>query len=128
MGARMQVIQKEDGTGATLRFLEGSGLDGEIDLTLDQLSQLIANLGRVRYAMTATQPQPSIGNVPFLPVYSTNWALQIDALTEGSTLAFQHPAFGPVGVVFGPEDSEKLVKGLKQHRALMAVNTSRSLS
>ncbi|GBQ89596.1 hypothetical protein [Asaia krungthepensis] len=125
MGARMQVVQKEDGTGATLRFLEGSGLEGEIDMSLDQLTQLIASLGRVRYAMTAGQPQPGIGNAPFLPVYSTNWALQIDALTEGSTLAFQHPAFGPVGLVFGPEDAEKLVKGLKQHRALMAANTSR---
>ncbi|WP_035442520.1 hypothetical protein ABHV46_09670 [Asaia sp. BMEF1] len=128
MGARMQVIQKEDGTGATLRFLEGSGIEGEIDLTLDQLSQLITSLGRVRYAMTANQPQPPIGNVPFLPVYSTNWALQIDALTEGSTLAYQHPAYGPVGLVFAPEDIEKLLKGLKQHRALMAANTSRQPS
>ncbi|CDG38875.1 MULTISPECIES: hypothetical protein [Asaia] len=125
MGARMQVVQKDDGTGATLRFLEGSGLEGEIDLTLDQLSQLIASLGRVRFAMTAGQAQPPIGNAPFLPVYSTNWALQIDALTEGSTLAFQHPAFGPVGLVFGPEDAEKLVNGLKHHRAIMSTNTSR---
>ncbi|GBQ11712.1 hypothetical protein [Swaminathania salitolerans] len=128
MSARMQVIQKEDGSGATLRFLEGSGLEGEIDLTLGQLSQLIASLGRVRFALTNNQPQPPIGNAPFLPVYSTNWALQIDALTEGSTLAFQHPAFGPVGVVFPPGDVETLIKGLKQHRALMAANTSRKPS
>ncbi|WP_199751844.1 MULTISPECIES: hypothetical protein [unclassified Asaia] len=121
----MQVVQKEDGTGATLRFLEGSGIEGEIDLTLEQLTQLIGSLGRVRYAMTANQPQPSIGNAPFLPVYNTNWALQIDALTEGSTLAYQHPAYGPVGLVFGPDDVEKLIKGLNQHRALMAANTSR---
>lgn len=125
MGARMQVTQKEDGTGATLRFLEGSGIEGEIDLSLDQLSQLITSLGRIRYAMTANLPQPTINNAPFLPVYNTNWALQIDALTEGSTLAFQHPAFGPVGLVFGPEDADKLMKGLKQHRAVMAPNAAR---
>ncbi|GAB6855433.1 hypothetical protein JCM15831A_24570 [Asaia astilbis] len=125
MSARMQVIQKEDGTGATLRFLEGSGVEGEIDLSLEQLGQLIGSLGRVRYAMTASQPQPPIGNAPFLPVYNTNWALQIDALTEGSTLAFQHPAFGPIGLTFTPEDVEKLGKGLSQHRAYMAAGTSR---
>ncbi|WP_025884935.1 hypothetical protein [Asaia prunellae] len=128
MGARMQVIQKEDGKGATLRFLEESGIEGEIDLTLAQLSQLIKSLGQVRYAITAHEPQPSIANAPFLPVYNTNWALQIDALTEGSTLAFQHPAYGPIGLVFGPEDADKLVKGLKQHRALMAASTSRQPS
>ncbi|AOX17602.1 hypothetical protein [Kozakia baliensis] len=119
MSPRMQVSLNDDGTGATLRFLEGSGIDGSINLNADQLSQLIASLGRVRQALVEKQTPPPIEGVQFTSVYRTNWALQIDTLTEGSTLAFQHPAYGPVGVVFAPPDVETLLKGLQRHRAIV---------
>lgn len=119
MKPRMQVSPHEDGSGATLRFLEGSGLEGAIDLTRDQLTQLIASLGRVRSALVEEEAPPPMEKASFVPVYRTNWALQIDALTEGSMLAFQHPAYGPVGVVFSPPDAEKLLKGLQKQRAIV---------
>lgn len=116
---RMQVLLNDDGGSAKLRFLEGSGVEGEIDLSVEQLTQLIVSLGRTRQAIVEATPPPPIEGSKFTPVYRTNWALQIDALTEGSLLAFQHPAFGPIGIVFAPPDAEKVLKGLQRHRAMV---------
>ncbi|AQS89186.1 hypothetical protein A0U93_01450 [Neoasaia chiangmaiensis] len=115
----MQVLLNDDGKNATLRFLEGSGIDGEIELSVEQITQLIASLGRTRQAMVGNLPPPPIEGAKFSPVYRTNWALQIDALTEGSMLAFQHPAFGPIGLVLAPPDAEQVIKGLQRHRAMI---------
>jgi len=117
--ARMQVSRSEDDSNVTLEFLEGSGAQGKLTLNVDQLTQLIANLGNARAALLEKQDVPKIEGAKFNPVYRTNWALQLDALTEGSLLAFQHPAYGPVGVVFTPSDAETVIKGLQRHRAIM---------
>ncbi|GBQ70256.1 hypothetical protein AA103196_2437 [Ameyamaea chiangmaiensis NBRC 103196] len=115
----MQVNPSSDGQGAVLQFLEGSGIEGEIPLSLDQLSQLIESLGRVRTALVANHPVPPIQGATFQPVLSTRWALQPEALTEGSLFAYQHPAYGPVGLVLSPDDAEQIIKGLQRHRAMM---------
>lgn len=116
---RMQVSRSENGEKAVLSFLEGSGVSGSLELDEAQLAQLIASLGAARAALMKDRPVPPIAGARFTPVYRTNWALQIDALTEGSMLAFQHPAYGPVGLVFTPDDAERLLKGLQKQRTMI---------
>ncbi|GBQ23514.1 hypothetical protein AA12717_1512 [Gluconacetobacter sacchari DSM 12717] len=119
MSARMQVTLSEDRQTATLAFLDGSGVEGAIALTLAQLSELIASLGTVRGAMVETLPPPPIEGVPVVPVLRTNWAVQPEALSEGSLIAFQHPAYGPVGLALAPDDVRRVVQALTRHQAMM---------
>jgi len=118
----MQVTRSEDGQKIVLSFLESSGLNGDIALDEAQLTQLITSLGLARTALVEKKPSAPIEGARFSPVYKTNWALQIDTLTEGSLLAFQHPAYGPVGLVFTPTDAEQLIRGLQRHRAMVHSN------
>jgi len=118
----MQVTRSEDGQKIVLSFLESSGLNGDITLDEAQLTQLITSLGLARTALVEKKPSAPIEGARFSPVYKTNWALQIDTLTEGSLLAFQHPAYGPVGLVFTPTDAEQLIRGLQRHRAMVHSN------
>ncbi|WP_415571069.1 hypothetical protein [Gluconobacter sp.] len=118
----MQVTRSKDGKTAILSFLEGSGVSGSLSLDEAQLSQLITSLGLAHAALIEKRPPAPIAGARFTPVYTTNWALQIDALTEGSMLAFQHPAYGPVGVVFGPQDVEQIIHGLQKQRTMIRSN------
>ncbi|EHH68960.1 hypothetical protein GMO_02670 [Gluconobacter morbifer G707] len=115
----MQVTRSEDGQKILLSFLENSGLTGSIELDENQLGQLITSLGAAHASLMEGKTLPPITGARFNPVYKTNWALQIDTLTEGSLLAFQHPAYGPVGVVFGPKDTDQLISGLQKHKTII---------
>lgn len=116
---RMKVSLNEDQTQACLTLLPASGMEGDVPLTLEQLTILIFRLGEARAALMAKQPVPPIEGSPVVPVYRTRWAVQPEALTEGSMLAFQHPAYGPVGVVLPPSDVEKIVRSLTAHLAML---------
>lgn len=116
---RMQVTVAEDLSAARLSLLPASGLTGDIDLTLEQLGTLIARLGEARAAMLAPYPVPPIDGVPIKPVYKTNWTVQLEALTEGSMIAFQHPCYGPIGFVLPPADTERVVRTLTNHLGMV---------
>jgi hypothetical protein len=120
--ARMRVTVADDRTQATLELLPASGMEGAVPLTLDQLTQLIASLGQARAAMLDARPVPPMENAVFSPVFKTRWMVQPEALTEGSVIAFQHPAFGPVGFVLPPTDTEKVVRALTVHMGMVHTN------
>jgi len=115
----MQVSVSDDRQHATLTMLPDSGMEGEVRLSLDQLAQLIATLGQARAAMMEKRAIPSMEGASFTPIYKTQWAVQPEALTEGSVISFQHPAFGPVGFVLPPGDIEKVVRALTAHMAMV---------
>lgn len=115
----MRVSVSTDARSATLTLLPDSGLDGEISLSLDQITQLIAGLGQARAAMMKDQPIPPIEGAHFSPVFKTHWLVQPEALTEGSVIAFQHPAFGPVGFVLPAPSVEKVVRALTVHLGMV---------
>ncbi len=117
--ARMKVSLSTDLKVASLELLPASGLQGEIALTLDQITTLIARLGQARATMVAKTAPPPLEGVPLNPVFGTRWAVQPEALTEGSILAFQHPAYGPVAFVLPPPDVEKLVRTLTTHLGMV---------
>ena len=115
---RMKVSIATDGR-AVLELLPASGLQGNVPLNLDQLSTLILRLGQARATMLAHAPPPPVEGVPLTPVYGTSWAVQPEAVTEGSVLAFQHPAFGPVAFALPPADLERLIRALSTHLGMI---------
>ena len=115
----IHITHSEDRQRAHLEITSGRKKIA-IDLTGVELTGLIAALGAARQAMLGTEPPP-IEGVSFSPVRRTNWALQLDPDSQGSILAFQHPAYGPVGIALTPQDSATLGKGLAMHQQLNAV-------
>ena len=115
----MRVSLSDDQAEAILELLPASGLAGEIRLSLEQLGTLIARLGQARATLVSKAGPPPIEGVPLNPVYNTRWAVQPEALTEGSVIAFQHPAFGPVAFVLPPAEVEKAVRTLTSHLAMV---------
>ncbi|OUI89322.1 hypothetical protein HK11_00375 [Acetobacter sp. DmW_043] len=90
----------------------------KVALSAEQVTSLLQVLGRVRETMLKDKAVPPIEGARFSAVSRTRWALQPEVVTGGSVLAFQHPAYGPVGLVLTPNDSEKLVRGLQIHHGL----------
>ncbi|MBE7209750.1 MAG: hypothetical protein INR65_01910 [Gluconacetobacter diazotrophicus] len=121
----MQVSVADDRQHAVLALLPESGMEGEVHLTLDQLGQLIATLGQARAAMVEKRVTPSMEGAAFAPIYQTKWAVHPEALTEGSVIAFQHPAYGPVGFVLPPSDIEKVVRALTAHMGMVHTSERR---
>ena len=119
MSARMRVAVSDDARTATLSLLPDSGVEGDISLSLDQITQLIFGLGQARAAMMQKLPIPPIEGAQFNPVFKTQWAVQPEALTEGSVIAFQHPAYGPVGFVLPAAAVEKVVRALTVHMGMV---------
>lgn len=116
---RMKVLVSPDLTEATLEFLPASGLHGEIRMTAEQISTLILRLGEARTALMSRREIPPIEGSPVVPVFKTRWVVQPEALSEGSMIAFQHPAFGPIGLVLPPSDIEKVVRALSSHLGML---------
>ncbi|MCQ8279654.1 hypothetical protein NFI95_14510 [Acetobacteraceae bacterium KSS8] len=117
--ARMRVNIADDRSHATLEMLPASGMTGGLTLTLDQITQLITSLGQARAAMLDAKPVPAMENATFSPVFNTRWMVQPEALTEGSVIAFQHPAYGAVGFVLPPAETEKVVRALTVHMGMV---------
>ena len=118
-GPRLEVTVAEDVSHATLTFLPPSGLGGSLELSLSQITTLIQHLGNARSRLVANEPIPPITGAAINPVFATQWAVQPEALTEGSVIAFQHPAYGPVGFVLQAAEAQRVVRALTNHLAMV---------
>ena len=107
-----------DGEGAVLSFLPGSGAEGAVTLTVDQLLEVIVGLGSVRARLLANRP-PGLDANAVQAVVGPAWTVRPEALTEGSMLAFAHPAYGTVGFVLGAAEIEKMVRALTSHLGMV---------
>ncbi|MCX2561547.1 hypothetical protein OQ252_09085 [Acetobacter farinalis] len=90
----------------------------DVQLSVEEVTSLITVLGRLRQTMMTNHEIPPIEGATFTPVTRTRWAVQPEARTDGSLLAFQHPAYGPIGLVLTPQDAERLVRGLNLHEQM----------
>lgn len=120
----IHIAPSEDRTHASLEVTSGRKKI-VIDVTAEQVADLIVALGAVHQAMLGNAVPP-IEGAKFAPVRRTQWALQLDSETQGSILAFQHPAYGPIGLALTPGDSAKLAQGLTLHQQLSAVTMNAS--
>lgn len=116
---RLEVTVAEDLSHATLTFLPASGVAGSLNLSLSQITTLIQHLGNARSRLVANAPIPPITGAAITPVFATQWAVQPEAMTEGSVIAFQHPAYGPVGFVLQAAEAQRVVRALTNHLAMV---------
>jgi hypothetical protein len=107
-----------DGDGAVLSFLPGSGAEGALTLSADQLLEVIIGLGSVRARLLADRP-PGLEASAVQVVVGPAWTVRPEAMTEGSMLAFAHPAYGTVGFVLGASDIQKMVRALTSHLGMV---------
>ncbi len=107
-----------DGEGAVLSFLPGSGAEGSITLSAEQLLEVIVGLGSVRARLLAGRP-PKLEVSTVQAVVGAAWTVRPEAMTEGSMLAFAHPAYGTVGFVLPAADIERMVRALTSHLGMV---------
>ena len=115
----MSVTVSDDGATTQLNFLPSSGMEGSIDLTLEQLTSLVQALGTARARMMSGQPVTGLDRSAVQAVVNPPWRVQPEALTEGSMLAFHHPGFGALGFVLQAADVEKMVRALTNHLGMV---------
>ncbi len=103
---------------AMLTLLPGSGAEGTVTLSPPQLSELIVALGEARARMLGGKlPRPDMNAVQV--VVGPAWTVRPEALTEGSMLAFAHPAYGTVGFILPAAEIERMVRALTSHLGMV---------
>ncbi|MFT8943737.1 MAG: hypothetical protein ABF931_06060 [Acetobacter pasteurianus] len=119
MSSKLDLSLSADHTEVHLKVLEQEGQPAvDVALSVEDITRLIQVLGQCRETMLEGKELPPIEGATFTPVTRTKWALQPEASTDGSVLAFQHPAFGPVGLVLPPADADRLMHGLHMHQQM----------
>ena len=109
--------------GATLTLFPGSGGEGAVTLSLGQVGELIAALGTARARLVSALPADArerrLEPSGVQAVIGPAWVVRPEAMTEGSMLAFAHPAFGTVGFVLAAPEVEKMVRALTSHLGMV---------
>jgi hypothetical protein len=108
----------QDAPEAVLTLLPGSGAEGSVTLSATQLLELIVALGEARVRLLLGK-HPGLDTNPVQAVVGPAWAVRPEALTEGSMLAFAHPAYGSVGFVLPAVDVERMVRALTSHLGMV---------
>lgn len=120
MSLKIDFTLSEENQSVIMTLSEDETTDKPVSLplSLEQVTQLVHVLGHVRETLLKGSDVPPIEGARFVPVVRTRWALQPEASTDGSVMAFQHPAYGPVGLVLTPQDAERLMHGLQLHHEM----------
>jgi hypothetical protein len=109
MAERLKVEIAKDKSKARVTFLPASGASGALDLSADQLLELIQQLGNIHKALTEGQPLPELKGKRIKGVLKTKWHVNPELMGEASALSFYHPSFGPVGFLMPMDEVEMLV-------------------
>jgi hypothetical protein len=117
--ARVGVRVAEDRKTVAIQVGPAAGPSAPVSLDIEQLTKLIKLLGQARSRMVeGTRKQPldgmTVGTVTEPP-----WYIQV-AKIDGSLLAFDHPAYGPIAFAIPREDVARIVRTLSAHLALPA--------
>ena len=120
MSSKIDFTLSEDTQSVVMTLVseEASDTSMALPLSLEQVTQLVQVLGHIRETLLKNADVPPIEGARFTPVVRTRWALQPEARTDGSVLAFHHPAYGPVGLVLTPADADRLMHGLQLHHEM----------
>jgi hypothetical protein len=115
--ARIGVRIAEDRKSVTLAIAPVGEEGIPIELSLDQLTNFIALLGETRARMLEGLPTGPLEGKSIRTVAEPNWYVQV-AQIDGSLIAFDHPAYGPVGFAIPRRDVAKIVRILTAHLTL----------
>jgi hypothetical protein len=117
--ARVGVRVADDRETVTIEIGPSEGPSGPVALDCDQLTKVIHLLGQARARMMeGSRKQPLEGkNVE--TIIEPPWYIQV-AQIDGSLLAFDHPAYGPLAFAISRDDVAKIVRVLSAHLSLPA--------
>jgi hypothetical protein len=105
-----------------INFLMSDGTAHSLSCTAADLSALTTAMGAARAKMVDGTEVPSLLGVQVPPVHNPRWMIQLEPLTEGSALFFQHPAFGPVAFIIPRHELQKLAAALVSHANVHGLN------
>jgi hypothetical protein len=104
-------------------FVMSDGSTHSLFCTAADLSVLIETMGAARAKMAAGTTVPPLRGVRVQPVRNPHWLVQHEPLTDGSTVFFQHPAFGPVAFVIPRREVHDLATALVSHADVRMTHT-----
>ncbi len=123
--ARIEIKVSDDKKTVQITFSPETGVSGTVTLTQEHLSLWIRGFGAAHKQMSDGRPLPQLEGQHIEAIYNTRWYIQPEPLTEGSSISFQHPAFGPVGFVIPLDQVKYMVELLSVH--LQSLPQSRGL-
>jgi hypothetical protein len=115
--ARVGVRVAEDRQTVTLEIGPVEGPSAPVSLSLEQLTKVIKLLGQARSRMVEGSPKQPLDGKTVETIIDPPWYVQVAAI-DGSLLAFDHPAYGPLGFAVPRDDVARIVHTLSAHLAL----------
>ena len=115
--ARVGVRVADDRQSVTIEIGSVEGPSAPVALNLEQLTKVINFLGQARMQMLEGQRIAPLDGTTVNTINNPMWYIQV-AKIDGSLLAFNHPAYGPVAFALPREDVAKIVGILTNHLAL----------
>jgi len=117
--ARVGVRVADDRQTVTVEIGPVGGPSSPVGLSLEQLTKVINLLGQARRRMIGGLPVEPLEGVTVETIIKPVWHIQV-ADIDGSLLAFDHPAYGPVAFALPREHVAEMVRTLTSHLALPA--------
>ncbi len=122
--ARVGVRVADDRKSVTLEIGPVDGPSSPVGLELEQLTKVINLLGKARRQMIRGLPAEPLAGKTVETILDPIWYAQV-AQFDGSLLAFDHPAYGPVAFAIPRNDVAEIVRTLNAHLALPTVQTDK---
>ncbi|MBL0403743.1 hypothetical protein JKG68_07190 [Microvirga aerilata] len=117
--ARVGVRVADDRKSVTLEIGPVDGPSSPVGLELEQLTKVINLLGKARRQMIGGLPAEPLAGKTVETILDPVWYAQV-AQFDGSLLAFDHPAYGPLAFAIPRNDVAEIVRILSAHLALPA--------
>jgi hypothetical protein len=115
--ARVGVKVSDDRQTVTIEIGSTAGPSHPVGLDLNQLTKLIQLLGQARSRMIEGSQKLPLDGMTVETVIEPPWYVQVASI-DGSLLAFDHPAYGPLAFAIPREDVVRIVRILNEHLAL----------
>ncbi|CAK7192334.1 hypothetical protein COMNV_00527 [Commensalibacter sp. Nvir] len=114
MSVNINIKISEDKTKLALGFLSDGLETKKIELSQKELEDFIRVLGTMRWAMAEGQKIPDIAGAKLVPAKQVKWAVQVSEGNDSTLLAFQHPAYGPVGFMLGDKEIKEYFEAVQK--------------
>jgi hypothetical protein len=122
--ARVGIRVADDRRSAIIEIGPVDGPSSPVSLDLEQLTKVINLLGQARGRMLEGLRVEPLDGKTVETITDPMWYAQV-AQIEGSLVAFDHPAYGPVAFAIPRNDVAEIVRVLSAHLALPAIQTDK---
>ncbi len=122
--ARVGIRVADDRRSAIIEIGPVDGPSSPVRLNLEQLTKVINLLGQARGRMLEGLRVEPLDGKTVETITNPMWYAQV-AQIDGSLVAFDHPAYGPVAFAIPRNDVAEIVRVLSAHLGLPTLQTNR---